>query len=70
MINKLDCNSNIILVIVAVIIFSKTEDEHSEHLMKVIKAFTEAHMRISSEKSFFFEEKLNFWGILFLKVKL
>lgn len=52
-----------------VIIFSKSEEEHFEHIMNVIKAFTEAHMRISSEKSFFFEQKIEFWDTLFLKIK-
>lgn len=45
-----------------VIIFSKTEEEHLNHLTKVIEAFTAANMRISSEKSSFFEKKIEFLG--------
>lgn len=45
-----------------VIIFSKTKEEHLEHIAKIIESFTEAHMKISSEKSHFFEEKIEFLG--------
>lgn len=53
-----------------VIIFSKSEEEHFEHIMNVIKAFTEAHMRISSEKSFFFEQKIEFLGHIISQNKI
>lgn len=45
-----------------IIIFSKTKEEHLEHLSQIIQALTEAHMRISSEKSFFFWDKIEFLG--------
>lgn len=45
-----------------IIIFSKTEEEHLEHLTQIIQSLTEAHMRISSEKSYFFWDKIEFLG--------
>lgn len=45
-----------------VIIFSNSEEEHLEHITKVINAFSAANMKISSEKSFFFETKIEFLG--------
>lgn len=45
-----------------VIFFSKTEQEHMQHISKIIEAFTAAHMKISSEKSFFFKKEIEFLG--------
>lgn len=45
-----------------VIIFSKTREEHLEHISKIITIFTEGHMRISTEKSFFFHQEIEYLG--------
>lgn len=45
-----------------VIIFSKTESEHLDHITKIVEALTSSHMKISSEKSSFFEKKIEFLG--------
>lgn len=44
------------------IIFSNTIEEHIEHIIKVITALTEANMKLSSEKSEFYEVKIKFLG--------
>lgn len=45
-----------------VIIFSKTREEHLRHISKIINTFTKGHMRISSEKSFFFHQEIEYLG--------
>lgn len=45
-----------------VIIFSKTEKEHLVHIQTIIEAFTKAHMKISTDKSFFFKKEIEFLG--------
>lgn len=45
-----------------VIIFSKTRDEHLQHITEIISTFTKGHMRISTEKSFFFYKEIEYLG--------
>lgn len=45
-----------------VIIFSKTREEHMEHIRQIIETFTKNHMRISTEKSFFFHREIEYLG--------
>ena len=44
------------------IVFSETAEEHILHLEKVITTLTEANMKISSEKSKFFQNEVEFLG--------
>lgn len=45
-----------------VIIFSKTREEHLQHITQIIEVFTKGHMRISTEKSFFFHQEIEYLG--------
>lgn len=45
-----------------VLIFSETEEEHMQHISLVVQALHEANMKISSEKSHFFKNSIEFLG--------
>ena len=45
-----------------ILIFSKTEEEHREHVHKVLKALEEAKMLVEPDKSYFHTKEVNFLG--------
>lgn len=45
-----------------VLIFSNSEEEHIEHITTIVNALHDAHMKISSEKSHFFNTSVEFLG--------
>lgn len=45
-----------------ILIFSKTKEEHFDHIKAIIQAITDANMKISSKKSHFFATKTEFLG--------
>lgn len=45
-----------------VLIFSNSEEEHMEHINIIVKALHDANMKISSEKSHFFSNTIEFLG--------
>lgn len=53
-----------------VLIFSKTEEEHMKHISIVFEALHKANMKISDEKSHFFEEEIEFLGHLIINNKI
>ena len=45
-----------------ILIFSKTEEEHREHVHKVLKALEEARMLVEPDKSYFHTKEVDFLG--------
>lgn len=48
-----------------VIIYSRTAEEHVDHLSKVLQALSTAHLKINAKKSEFFQSKVVFLGRVF-----
>ena len=43
-----------------ILIFSEIEEEHKEHVYKVLKALEEAKMLVELDKSYFYTKEVNF----------
>lgn len=48
-----------------IIVFSKTEAEHQDHLSQVLNALSLAHLKVNFKKSAFFQQKVVFLGRVF-----
>lgn len=48
-----------------IIVFSKTEAEHQDHLSQVLNALSLAHLKVIFKKSAFFQQKVVFLGRVF-----
>lgn len=53
-----------------VIVFSKTEKEHLEHISLIFEALHQANMKASDEKSHFFKEKIEYLGHIIMHNKI
>lgn len=45
-----------------ILIFSKNEEDHKEHIYKVLKALKEAKMLVELDKSYFHTKEVDFLG--------
>jgi len=56
---------NVVTYIDDILIFSRSQEDHQQHLLKVLQKLESVNLRVNKKKSLLFQDKINFLGFQF-----